>query len=142
MKNNEDRFSKFRILTPFNDIFSPFFRPYKKNNNFAHFFCSRFHRKIRLLYKKNIFCFYFFLLLNFEATKSPRGMNLINIVHVFRSHQKPQAHKMLALGLIWTNLKHDKARFSKFLSAFQTKTNNKRNRRFDIFCTLECFIKF
>ena len=35
-------------------------------------------------------------------------------VHVFRSHQKSQGHEILALGLIWANLKHDEARFSKF----------------------------
>ena len=32
----------------------------------------------------------------------------------FRSHQKCQGHEILALGLIWTNLKHDEARFFKF----------------------------
>ena len=35
-------------------------------------------------------------------------------VHVFRSHQKSQGHEILALGLIWANLKHDEALFSKF----------------------------
>ena len=35
-------------------------------------------------------------------------------VRVFRSHQKSKGHEILALGLIWTNLKHDEARFSKF----------------------------
>ena len=35
-------------------------------------------------------------------------------VHVFLSHQKSQLHEILALGLIWANLKHDEARFSKF----------------------------
>ena len=28
--------------------------------------------------------------------------------------QKSQGHEILALGLIWANLKHDEARFSKF----------------------------
>ena len=35
-------------------------------------------------------------------------------VRVFRSHQKSQAHEILALGLIWANLKHVEARFLKF----------------------------
>ena len=30
-------------------------------------------------------------------------------VRVFRSHQKSQAHEILALDLIWANLKHDEA---------------------------------
>ena len=42
-------------------------------------------------------------------------------VRVFRSHQKSQGHEILALGLIWANLKHDEARFSKkkIISNFQ-----------------------
>ena len=35
-------------------------------------------------------------------------------VRDFQSHQKSQIHEILALGLIWANLKHDEARFSKF----------------------------
>ena len=35
-------------------------------------------------------------------------------VHVFGSHQKSQGQDILALGLVWANLKHDEARFSKF----------------------------
>ena len=35
-------------------------------------------------------------------------------VHVFRSYKKSQFHEILTLGLIWANLKHDDARFSKF----------------------------
>ena len=35
-------------------------------------------------------------------------------VRVFQSHQKTQGHEILALGLIWPNLKQDEARFSKF----------------------------
>ena len=42
-------------------------------------------------------------------------MNLVCVsVHVFRSHQKSQGHEILALGLIWANLKHDEARFLNF----------------------------
>jgi len=41
-------------------------------------------------------------------------MSVCLSVHVFRSHQKSQGHEILALGLIWANLKHDEARFSKF----------------------------
>ena len=33
-------------------------------------------------------------------------------VHIFLSHHKPQPWEILALGLIWTNLKDDEARFS------------------------------
>ena len=36
------------------------------------------------------------------------------LCRVFRSHQKSQCREILALGLIWANLKHDEARFSKF----------------------------
>ena len=42
-------------------------------------------------------------------------MNLVCVsVHVFRSHQKSQAHEILTLGLIWANLDHHEARFPKF----------------------------
>ena len=34
-----------------------------------------------------------------------------NFVRVFQSHQKSQGHEILALGLIWANLKHVEARF-------------------------------
>ena len=33
---------------------------------------------------------------------------------VFQSHQKSQGHEISALGLIWANLDHYEARFSKF----------------------------
>ena len=36
------------------------------------------------------------------------------VLSVFRTHQKSYGHDILALGLIWANLKHDDARFSKF----------------------------
>ena len=35
-------------------------------------------------------------------------------VRVFQSHQKSQGHEILALGLIWANVDHYEARFSKF----------------------------
>ena len=35
-------------------------------------------------------------------------------VGVFRRHRKSQGHEILDQGLIWTNLRHDKAWFSKF----------------------------
>ena len=35
-------------------------------------------------------------------------------VRVFQSHQKSQGHEILTIGLIWANLKHDEAQFSKF----------------------------
>merc|ERR1711923_549683 len=38
-----------------------------------------------------------------------------NFVRVFQSHQKSQIHEILALGLIWANVKHFEGRFSKFL---------------------------
>ena len=41
-------------------------------------------------------------------------MSVCLFVRVFRSHQKSQAHEILALGLIWSNLDHYEARFSKF----------------------------
>ena len=44
-----------------------------------------------------------------------KNMNLVCVfVRVFRSHQKTQAHDILALGLLWPNLDHYEARFSKF----------------------------
>ena len=36
------------------------------------------------------------------------------LFRVFRSHQKSQSHEILALGLIWANLKHDEDRSFKF----------------------------
>ena len=38
----------------------------------------------------------------------------LSICAVFLSHQKSQLHEILAQGVIWANLKHDEARFSKF----------------------------
>jgi len=42
-------------------------------------------------------------------------MSACMCVRVFRSHQKSQGREILAIGLLWANLKHDGARFSKIL---------------------------
>ena len=44
-----------------------------------------------------------------------KNMNLVGLcVRIFRSHQKSQGHEILAIGLIWANLKGDGARFFNF----------------------------
>ena len=48
------------------------------------------------------------------SIKKESCVSVCVFVRVFRSHQKSQAHDILALGLIWANLKHDEAQFSKF----------------------------
>ena len=45
-----------------------------------------------------------------------KNMNTVGMfVHIFWSHQKSQLHEILAMGLIWVNLKHDEVRFLNFL---------------------------
>ena len=66
---------------------------------------------VETVYKKNICHPHLIISI---LIKHESCLSVCLFVRVFRSHQKSQGHEILALGLIWANLKHDGARFSKF----------------------------
>ena len=74
-----------------------------------HFDFSYLYIKVQYYY--NVCCLpvYLSILIKHESC-----LSVCLFVRVFQSHQKYQGHEILALGLIWANLKHVEARFSKF----------------------------